>query len=168
MHLKKHYFGQHKHAERNSVVCPDCGKFFKTKSTYTAHRLTEHSTDKEKEKHKLECHHPGCSFSSLIKDNVAKHYRRVHIKIKNHLCAHRPKSFFTKFSLEEHTNGVHLNKKPYKCDLCDFVTAYSSKKIEHKQVAHGNQKFDCPHCSHSARYQGNLKKHIKAVHKNIL
>ena len=168
VHLRKHYLGQHKNEESNSVVCPDCGKFFKSKSSYAAHQLTAHASSEEKEKHKLECHHPGCSFSSLIKDNVNKHYRKVHMKVKNHLCEHCPKSFYSKLSLEEHTNGVHLNKKSYKCDLCNFATAYHSKKQEHKKVAHGTQRFDCPHCSHSATYAGNLRKHIQTMHKNIL
>ena len=67
----------------------------------------------------------------------------------------------------EHVNGVHLNKKPFKCDLCPFATAYRNIHYEHKRVAHGNQKYDCPHCSHSARYKGNLDKHIQNVHQKI-
>ena len=52
--------------------------------------------------------------------------------------------------------------------MCEFSTAYNATFSEHKKVAHGNQKFDCPHCPHTARYKNNLDKHINNVHKNLL
>ena len=55
-----------------------------------------------------------------------------------------------------------------KCDKCEYETAYSSPFNEHQKVAHGNQKYDCPYCNHSAKYKGNLDKHINNVHKNLL
>ena len=70
-----------------------------------------------------------------------------------------------KYKLEEHINGTHLGLKPYKCELCGFCTAYRNVHNEHKKVAHGNQRYDCPYCQHTARYKGNLTKHLRSVHK---
>ena len=77
------------------------------------------------------------------------------------------KNFFDKKNLDEHTNGVHLNIKPFQCEFCQYATAYSSTFREHKKVAHGDQRYDCPYCNHVARYKGNLDKHINNVHKNL-
>ena len=155
-------------AEHLKIVCEDCGKSFKQKTTYRLHILKEHSDLKEQEANMLQCQHPGCDFTTLFRNSLGKHFKRVHLNEKNYLCTHCPKSFFNRHQLDEHTNGVHLNKKPYKCDLCDFSTAYNSKLPEHKRVAHGTQKYDCPYCNHAARYKGNLDKHINNVHKNLL
>ena len=116
------------------------------------------------ERSKSICADCGKSFTSK---ELSKHYKRVHLKEKPYQCAFCPKSFFAKKMLEDHTNGVHLNLKPYQCEMCEFATAYNATFLEHKKVAHGNQRFDCPHCPHTAKYKNNLDKHINNVHKNL-
>ena len=97
---------------------------------------------------------------------VQIHYERLHLKLKNFLCQHCPKGYYSKIEYEEHLNGVHLNIKPYTCDLCGYASAYNRKLQEHHKVVHGNQKYDCPMCNYSAKYDSNLTKHIQKVHKN--
>ena len=154
-------------AENTRIVCDDCGKSFKQKQTFKLHCLKEHSSIKELEKHKVYCQHPGCKYSALQKAQVDRHFDKVHLKMKDFPCTLCNKNFGCKIQLEEHVNGVHLNRKPHKCDLCEYSTAYKSKVRSHKKVAHGDQRYDCPHCNHSARYKGNLDKHINNVHKNL-
>jgi len=164
--LRAHYQQSHG-TQNNSFVCDSCGKSFKLKQSLKMHCLSEHSNIEDQEKYKIQCHHPGCNFASLQKRAVEEHFERIHLKLKKFLCSHCPKSFYNKMRLDEHTNGVHLNKKPFKCELCNFATAYRSIHNEHKKVAHGNQRFDCPipNCTHWAKYKGNLLKHVQNVHK---
>ena len=165
--LKAHHHLYHK-GERSRFMCQDCGKSFTQKETFRLHTLKMHSDPTEKAKHMVSCSYPGCDYSVLIKSHLKSHYKRVHLKEKNFQCSLCPKSFFGRKMFEEHTNGVHLNLKPYQCDKCEFATAYNATAKEHQKVAHGNQRYDCPHCNHSARYKGNLDKHINNVHKNIM
>ena len=163
VNLKSHQFHMHK-KERVSFICPDCGRSFVDKECFTIHCLTEHASAKEQAKVKVVCQHPGCSYSSFLKRNVDKHYERIHLNIKEHVCPTCGKSFAYKKKMLEHINGIHLMIKPFKCDICDFATAYRNTHYEHKKVAHGTQRFECPHCNHVARYKGNLHKHIANVH----
>ena len=163
VHLKAHQAQMHK-SERIQFMCPDCGRSFVQKESFTVHCLTEHATVKEQAKNKVVCQHPGCGYSSFLKRNVDKHYDRIHLKIKDHVCPTCGKCFAYKKKLQEHINGIHLLIKPFKCDICDFATSYRNTHYEHKKVAHGTQRYECPHCNHVARYKGNLHKHIANVH----
>ena len=166
-YLKTHQKLMHSGIERTRIMCDDCGKSFACKQKFKIHCLNVHSNAEEKAKHTLTCEYPGCTYSGLSKTHLKRHYDRVHLQKRNYKCSLCPKGFFDRKILEEHTNGVHLNVKPFQCDMCEFASAYSTKLAEHKKVAHGNQRFDCPHCNHSARYKGNLDKHINNVHKNL-
>ena len=168
VHLKTHINMQHR-AVPNSFVCETCGKNFKSKGTLVQHCQSRHQTPEEKDKMKIPCSFPGCTYKGLWQNHVKKHYRLVHLKQKNHACEHCNKPFDSKRRLEEHINGKHLGLKPLQCDLsqCEFATAYSSILAEHKKVAHGNQKFECPYCNHVARYKNNLQKHINNVHQKL-
>ena len=179
--LKKHYKNMHAdkylkaqelkntHMEKEqSVICDDCGATLSSKKTLRKHYISQHADATEKAKHFIKCTHPDCDYSTLSKPSLNRHVKSVHLKEKNFQCSFCPKRFFAKKMCEEHTNGVHLNIKNLKCDKCEYETAYSSPFNEHQKVAHGNQKYDCPYCNHSAKYKGNLDKHINNVHKNLL
>ena len=137
--LYGHLHSVHK-AENTRIVCDDCGKSFKQKQTFKLHRLKEHSSLEELEKHKVYCQFPGCKYSALQKAKVAWHFDKVHLKMKDFPCKFCAKNCGSKTELEEHINAVHLNIKPHKCDLCDYATAFKSKVNTHKKVAHGEQR----------------------------
>ena len=164
MYLRNHH--RNSHVTKTRIVCDDCGKSFAQKQSFLDHSLT-HLTEEDRQQKELLCPFPGCDYTNLKKPNLDKHIKRVHEKQRNFQCSLCPKSFFNKTHFDEHTNGVHLNLKPFQCDNCEFATAYRTTLNEHKKVAHGNQRYDCPYCNHSARYKGNLDKHINNVHKNL-
>ena len=150
---------------RESIVCDLCGKSFADKKCLSTHLKYTHIPEDEKEKMKVKCPEPDCNYAHFRKEKVDMHHRRIHLKVKRHYCQHCGDGFFLKYKLEEHINGTHLGLKPYKCELCGFCTAYRNVHNEHKKVAHGNQRYDCPYCQHTARYKGNLTKHLRSVHK---
>ena len=138
--LRDHFRNMHSGADRirTKYVCDDCGKSFLQKNNFQNHALI-HLSEEEKEKLKINCQFPGCDYSTLIKENLDNHFKRVHEKVQNYQCAFCAKGFFSKGAMVEHTNGVHLNLKPLQCDLCGFASAYRSTLQEHKKVAHGTQ-----------------------------
>ena len=164
VNLRAHRVNSHK-SESCTFVCDTCGKNFRQKESLRMHNLQNHATSEEQEKNLIRCKDTSCDYTSLSKPKMVEHYKRCHLKLKNAQCPHCPSAFYKPERLNEHINGIHLGLKPYKCDLCDFRTAYRKISSEHKKVAHGNQRFDCPYCTHSARYKGNLTKHLRNVHK---
>ena len=60
-------------------------------------------------------------------------------------------------NLVEHVNGVHLKIKPYKCDQCEYTSAYDSAMFHHKKKPH----FDCAHCKFVTHSSKHLKEHTK-------
>ena len=160
VHLRAHLYA---HAQP-SVVCDICGKSYNNKKAVKDHKKYHHASEEEKEKMRIKCPEPDCNFSHVRKDKVEVHHKRIHQKVKNFVCSHCGDGFFLRYRMEEHINGVHLGKKPYKCELCGFCTAYKNVHKEHKRVAHGNQRYDCPYCQHTAKYKGNLTKHLRNVH----
>ena len=161
VHLRAHMYA---HAQP-SVVCDICGKSYNNKKAVKEHKRYNHASEEEKEKMRVKCPEPGCNFSNIRKDKVDVHHKRTHQNVKNFQCSHCGDAFFLRYRMEEHVNGIHLGLKPYKCDLCGFCTAYKNVHKEHKRVAHGNQRYDCPYCNHTAKYKGNLTKHMRNVHK---
>ena len=153
------------HHTQQSIVCDLCGKSFCNKKGLQDHVKSTHISEEEKEKLKVKCPEPDCNYTHVRKEKVDLHHRRVHLKVKRFQCPHCDDAFFLKNRWEEHINGIHLGKKPYKCELCGFCTAYKNVHKEHAKVAHGDQRYDCPYCNHSARYKGNLTKHMRNVHK---
>ena len=63
-------------------------------------------------------------------------------------------------SLREHVNGVHMGTKEYKCDDCDFDTAYRSTLKNHASRVHGKAiacERVCDKCGHKATNAYNLR-----------
>ena len=142
----------------------ECGVPYNTKSTLRQHKMAIHPSTNGGQSYP--CTRPGCTRVFKVAAKLRMHDDVVHKNLEGkYKCQFCPKKFWGKSSLREHTNGVHLGLKKFKCDLCDFRTAYRKILAEHKKVTHGNQRFDCPYCNFSAGYKGNLRQHITKVHK---
>ena len=129
------------------------------------HKVIKHTDDKGK---KLSCPVSDCSANFRLPSEMKNHVMRVHEKTeKPYACTLCPEKYWRPGRLKEHMNGVHLNIKPFKCNECDFASAYSSTLSGHVKAMHNGERHYCPYpnCSHYAKYKGNLDKHINNVHK---
>jgi len=137
---------------------------------------------------KIKC--PLCNKEFNRQNNLRLHTKRVHIKIKNQMCEHCPKSFVTKKDLEVHllkhsgernyhceicgktfqTNGhltvhrrIHTGEKPYCCELCGKSFSDPSYFNQHKKEQHSKvitKYFKCEPCGKFFKREKNLKLHV--------
>ena len=79
------------------------------------------------------------------------------------------RKYSSKYRLQAHVTSVHLKIFRYKCDECDYATAYSSSLKSHKKGSHGapggtESKKVCELCSFTTASHESLRKHMKDVH----
>ena len=105
----------------------ECGVPYNTKSTLRQHKMAVHPSTNGGQSYP--CLRAGCTRVFKVAAKLRMHDDVVHKNLEGkYKCTYCPKRFWGKSSLREHTNGVHLNTKPHKCSLCDFSSAYRSKK----------------------------------------
>uniref|UniRef100_A0AAZ3QFM2 C2H2-type domain-containing protein n=1 Tax=Oncorhynchus tshawytscha TaxID=74940 RepID=A0AAZ3QFM2_ONCTS len=110
-------------SERESYLCSDCGKSFRTISYLRVHMKTH----RERELHK--CPVCGKCFTSSA---YFKLHQRIHTGEKQHQCNVCSKSFTLSGHLTEHMR-THTGEKSFKCPVCGKSFTSSSVLKRHQQ-----------------------------------
>lgn len=111
------------HRQDKRYQCHDCNKTFKHKPSLQKHILSTHSNIKP-----YVCY--ICKTSFYTNHDLEKHHVRIHIDLKYMRCNICRKSFEDNKALRVHVSECHT-KKPFKCYLCEFRTAYSISLRNH-------------------------------------
>ncbi|KAK7072071.1 hypothetical protein SK128_021101 [Halocaridina rubra] len=67
--------------------------------------------------------------------------------------------------------GTTLASRALYCAFCNKVFAGRNQhqRLQYHTLTHtGEKPHACPHCPHRARLKFNLRKHIRALHKDLL
>lgn len=184
--LQKHNKITHKD-KNEAIICDICGKIFNKSSTLKVHL----SCHKEKQ-----C--PYCfkilKSHSHFNVHLRNHKQQLKRKriVKYHLCVHCDYRSLNKNSLEAHMNKVHLNIRPFVCDICQkgfykksnltqhYVTHTKVKDktceicgdtfvnektlIEHLMLHSGQKPFKCKICNAEFITSGRRLEHMKRKH----
>uniref|UniRef100_A0A8C8ISV0 C2H2-type domain-containing protein n=1 Tax=Oncorhynchus tshawytscha TaxID=74940 RepID=A0A8C8ISV0_ONCTS len=156
-------------SERESYLCSDCGKSFRTISYLRVHMKTH----RERELHK--CPVCGKCFTSSA---YFKLHQRIHTGEKQHQCNVCSKSFTLSGHLTEHMR-THTGEKSFKCPVCGKSFTSSSVLKRHQQNHCGKTakekqseetSYLCSDCGKSFRTMSYLRVHMKThrereVHK---
>lgn len=162
--MKGHLLRLHKSELRESPltrhVCQECGASFQYNSQLKSHML-KHSTSREF--YCVECD-KGFKTKYALTQHLkiaAPHVNYLELKLQ---CEYCNKRFGIRRALEHHLNRIHLNRKPYQCDICDKAYINEWSLTEHKRFKHEGHKralkYPCPFCDKKFAQNSTLKSHI--------
>jgi KRAB domain-containing zinc finger protein len=86
-------------------------------------------------------------------------------------CEICDKTFPTKYQLQRHINGSHVQKsKSFICDKCGYAAAHSFQYDLHMASHETERKFKCPHpgCKAAFKHLVILKSHAKRHEKKMV
>ena len=146
------------------ISCEICGAEM-AKNNLKEHKRRMHGDPNEVKTHI--CDQCGRGFSS-------------HSKMLRHRVLHWEKKFICTFpgcdkafhfekgrsSLEEHFNDIHMNIRPFSCDICGSTFAANRNLIKHRLIHSEERNKICPYCSKGFKQEATLYRHKKSCHLN--
>ncbi len=136
-----------------SFHCLKCPLVFKSQQALSGHKNNVHSDDPQKQAICGDC---GKICKNAL--NLNAHMSKVHPKVL-HKCTYQGcnKEFKTKDALKNHA-FIHLDKKPMRCDYCEFSCRQRNSMDVHMRVHHKDKSYDR---AKSKRYGTKVKgRHI--------
>lgn len=105
-----------------------------------AHKNMQHNSDGMKNSNagNLICHF--CNNKYRNEDSLKLHLKR-HTG-RNHHCDECPKTFVTKYELEEH-KLIHSGEYPHSCKDCDKKFRYTHHLNRHRDQVHSARAYAC-------------------------
>ena len=151
--------------ESSSTICDTCGKMTKS-GQLRNHILSFHTKPEDRP---YPCDFEQCDRTFVRAERLITH-RRHHKNLMLFKCIQEgcEKTFVSERNMKNHFRSLH-EKARFKCTICGheskskFGREYHVKK-EHLKVKDRR----CPHCDFATLTTGNLKLHIKNMHKDKL
>lgn len=142
--------------------CPYCFKALKSYSHFKLHVKNHKSPIKIKRTPKYQ-KCDICEYKSCNKSSLEAHVNRVHLQIKPFTCEICQKSFYKKVHLKEHLR-THDKIKDKTCDVCgdNFVNERTLK--EHLRLHLGHKPYLCEICNIGFITSGRRFEHMKRKH----
>ncbi|XP_069837976.1 uncharacterized protein [Dendropsophus ebraccatus] len=132
-------------------TCMECGKQFKKKLSFYAHRRN-HRSGKP-----FLCTECGKSFKN--KSDLTRH-QRIHSGVKPFSCSECGKCFTVKSHLVDHQK-IHTGEKPFSCSECGNCFARKSNLQRHQRTHTGVKAYYCSECGQSFTMKSDFIDHQK-------
>lgn len=149
----------------SSSSSPSTSPELQSKSTSLTHRedTSIQKTCKRRRRQNIQCEACGRAFGDS--SSARKHYRVVHLKIKEFKCDDCGKTFAEKSNRSKHYIAAHLNQRSHPCPDCDKVFNFTDGLRRHRNNVHlGLRPYQCADCNTWYKQKTHLLKHRQAVH----
>ena len=108
-----------------------------------------------------------CPYEASFKSNLREHVKRVHDKIRDHICEDCGSWFFSGKDLRIHVKGVHLKIKDHICEDCGSSFSLIGALRQHRKCVHLKIKDHiCQKCGVGFSTKLSLIRHEK-LHSEI-
>ncbi|XP_055635704.1 zinc finger protein 490-like isoform X2 [Toxorhynchites rutilus septentrionalis] len=163
------------HTGEKGFRCDTCGKRFRSRYCLNDHIAVAHEGLTRKKKPQLpstqypktqypksqffaaprKCQVEGCDFSTT---NRAKHYNHLARHTLKFHCAHCPKRFPSKQSLDMH-EYIHDGVKRFCCEQCGKSFRFRNSLVEHMDAHKNVRPWACDVCGKAFVRERTLKEH---------
>ena len=155
-HLYEHTKMTHLLNESFYMTCKECGRNFTDTDKLQSHE----------ENHRIKpCQ--LCNKVYVTQAHYENHIQRHAVKLKHikekqaQTCSFCEKECLNDNELSVHVNKVHLQIKPYSCDMCDRQFYTESNLKNHKKVHSMPSKETCEFCSKTLNSRKQLVIHVR-------
>lgn len=144
--IKRHFKSKHKslfvRGRFPVYQCRDCGTFFTSLMAYRCH-MKQYHPDKQLEK-------------------------KTKPKEKNCLCDTCGQAFQSALHLKNHTQLNHLNRRPYKCTICNKDYPIQAQLSDHMNTHTGDRPYICmfDSCDKTFKSKAARHSHHLTIHQN--
>ncbi|XP_077345705.1 uncharacterized protein LOC143989452 [Lithobates pipiens] len=135
-----------------SFSCTECGKCFRYKCRFIAHKKT-HTGEKPHS-----CPECGKCFSEK---SILSLHQRSHTGEKPYSCPECGKCFHFKSRLNVHKRS-HTGEKPYCCPECGKCFSEKSSLSIHQRCHTGEKLYSCPECGKCFSRKSHLYRHQRS------
>ena len=70
--------------------------------------------------------------------------------------------------MKRHVTAVHENKKPFKCEICDYSFSQKGGLEQHVAAIHEKKKlYKCDICDKEFTLKQNMSRHVASIHDKM-
>ncbi|XP_075155927.1 uncharacterized protein LOC142229274 isoform X2 [Haematobia irritans] len=154
------------HMEPRIYKCEVCYKCFTVKTSLKEHLLKTHSGRRKEDPFKC----PTCGKAHLCKTTLRHHMKffcgsENRRKDGKHVCNECGKSYLGIKGLKRHINFKHLERKSFKCTICDKAFIDQIDLREHMDSHTGQKSLTCAFCPKKFQYRTVLYHHCLREHR---
>ncbi|XP_058170030.1 zinc finger protein 845-like [Anopheles ziemanni] len=163
--LKLHMLHKHTDIPRKKFPCDfeGCESLFATKQGLVKHQKRHDPGYTTPEPTTFVCETCGKTFST---SGALKKHSYIHTGNMPFHCGVCDKKYPTSYKLKEHTMR-HQGIKNHTCPQCGLKKTTMHELRAHMKYHTKDKQFPCEFCEHVFLNQGNLKRHIRIVHRKI-
>lgn len=152
-----------KHRETHSKrQCSICNKIFVSQKYYNSH-LQRHMTRFKLTHRKARETCSFCESECLTKNKLSVHVNKVHLQIKPYSCDMCERKFYTKFNLTNHKK-LHSLKSKEKCEFCGANMKCRRDLVIHVRRHMGFRPHACFLCIEAFYSERELNCHMNKLH----
>ena len=181
--VQSHIYGSHHKSQRRVIICNQCQKEFPTIAETLKHWDMDHKHvislgEAQVKQENVSSHNcSNCGLQFNFEKTLFLHAKKLHSG-QSWTCDVCQNKFVTKKTIIEHVKTIHQNdasitipKPIYHCSECQNTFGSRTQLIQHIKQTHRVQnaeaktKFKCEFCGHMTEQIGNMRRHIKIIHK---